>query len=142
MWADQNLLVPLPRSNNPLEILNRIVAALVDFREGDSITAVVHSARPVAAWCGANVHLALHWIAYVLSDACWPQGEKADSRKGGTAEARPGPSQSGWQLRPVSPDEPSAEAGPITGLRRKIGDPQAEVSEADEERTRSLPHRR
>ena len=72
VWADDTLLMPTTRCQPPVEILNRLMAALVDFREGDAITAVIHGSGPLTAWTGTNVHLALHWIATALMKAWWP----------------------------------------------------------------------
>jgi hypothetical protein len=72
VWADDTLLMPTTSSRPPVEILNCLIAALVDFREGDEITAVIHGSGPLTAWTGTNPHLAMHWMATALMNAWWP----------------------------------------------------------------------
>lgn len=67
VWADGALLMPASRCQPPSDIVRRLMYVLSDFRDGDSISAVVHGPSfPLMAWTGTNVHLALHWIANTL----------------------------------------------------------------------------
>ncbi len=97
VWADDALLMPIERCEPPSQIITRLISVLVDYRDGDSITAVVHGAGPLWTWSGSNQHLALHWIATALMTAWWPSGSY-----------------------PVERDDGSFHTPPSTGVRQKV----------------------
>jgi len=70
LWVDESLLMAAVRCEPPSRVISKLIVGLADFRDGDSISAVVHAAgRPFVSWSGGNAHLALHWIAGALLDA-------------------------------------------------------------------------
>lgn len=122
VWADGALLMPTARCQPPSDIIRRLMDVLSDFRDGDSISAVVHGPTfPLSAWTGTNVHLALHWIANTLIET-WSPLVHPHAAGAGTEERVMFAREAGSGVRPkVSTKSDSAgpsEQEPVQGGRR------------------------